>query len=145
MPEAQLGALATCLHREGIPTTLHGQASIERGTCKIFTVVASEHQNGFSVVAEGEANQRMESLERYRDKKRRRLFSGAKTIRYEKRKVNADRRCASTAIVQMSDIWQGFRGLLTHCKFTEHADSPGTTRNAPWLQCCCMLLCSCAS
>ena len=42
--------------------------------------------------AEGEASQRMESLERYRDKKRRRLFSGAKTIRYEKRKVNADRR-----------------------------------------------------
>ncbi len=46
----------------------------------------------YSRVAEGEANQRMESLERYRDKKRRRLFSGAKTIRYEKRKVNADRR-----------------------------------------------------
>ena len=42
--------------------------------------------------AEGEASQRMESLERYRDNKRRRLFSGAKTIRYEKRKVNADRR-----------------------------------------------------
>ena len=37
----------------------------------------------------------MESLERYRDKKRRRLFSGAKTIRYEKRKVNADRRSAA--------------------------------------------------
>ena len=42
----------------------------------------------------GELSQRMESLERYRDKKRRRLFSGAKTIRYEKRKVNADRRYA---------------------------------------------------
>ncbi len=38
---------------------------------------------------------RMESLERYRDKKRRRLFSGSKTIRYEKRKVNADRRWAA--------------------------------------------------
>ena len=44
------------------------------------------------MAAGGEVSQRMESLERYRDKKRRRLFSGAKTIRYEKRKVNADRR-----------------------------------------------------
>ncbi len=35
---------------------------------------------------------RHESLERYRLKKRRRMFSNAKTIRYEKRKVNADRR-----------------------------------------------------
>jgi len=35
---------------------------------------------------------RLESLKRYQDKKRWRLFSGAKTIRYEKRKVNADRR-----------------------------------------------------
>ena len=33
---------------------------------------------------------RAECLERYREKKRRRLFS--KTIRYEKRKVNADNR-----------------------------------------------------
>lgn len=53
----------------------------EQGTHRCFRVVAA---------SAGEPNQRMESLERYRDKKRRRLFSGAKTIRYEKRKVNAD-------------------------------------------------------
>ena len=35
---------------------------------------------------------RAECLERYREKKRRRLYS--KTIRYHKRKVNADRRCS---------------------------------------------------
>ncbi|KAK9908518.1 hypothetical protein WJX75_009065 [Coccomyxa subellipsoidea] len=39
-----------------------------------------------------ELSVRHESLERYRDKKRRRVFSNSKTIRYEKRKVNADRR-----------------------------------------------------
>ena len=50
------------------------------------------------VAAGGEVSQRMESLERYRDKKRRRLFSGAKTIRYEKRKVNADRRLATLRV-----------------------------------------------
>ena len=44
----------------------------------------------------------MESLERYRDKKRRRLFSGAKTIRYEKRKVNADRRYVQSADVHVA-------------------------------------------
>ena len=40
-------------------------------------------------------------MERYRDKKRRRLFSGAKTIRYEKRKVNADRRYVQSAEVHV--------------------------------------------
>ena len=44
----------------------------------------------------------MESLERYRDKKRRRLCSGAKTIRYEKRKVNADRRYVQSAEVHVA-------------------------------------------
>lgn len=42
--------------------------------------------------AADEAGARAGCLERYREKKRRRLF--AKTIRYEKRKVNADNRCA---------------------------------------------------
>ena len=51
------------------------------------------------MAAGGEVSQRMESLERYRDKKRRRLFSGAKTIRYEKRKVNADRRSAALLFI----------------------------------------------
>lgn len=37
-----------------------------------------------------EGGVRAECLERYREKKRRRLYS--KTIRYEKRKVNADNR-----------------------------------------------------
>ena len=54
-------------------------------------VHADVSKGGFAASG-GELSQRMESLERYRDKKRRRLFSGAKTIRYEKRKVNADRR-----------------------------------------------------
>ena len=40
-----------------------------------------------------EGGVRAECLERYREKKRRRLYS--KTIRYEKRKVNADNRRVS--------------------------------------------------
>ena len=39
-----------------------------------------------------EGSVRAECLERYREKKQRRLF--CKTIRYHKRKVNADKRCA---------------------------------------------------
>ena len=54
--------------------------SIERGQ------QASDRRSGLSA----DEVTRLESLERYREKKRRRLYT--KTIRYHKRKVNADAR-----------------------------------------------------
>ncbi|BDA44716.1 probable zinc finger protein CONSTANS-LIKE 8 at C-terminar half [Coccomyxa sp. Obi] len=64
-----------------------------------------------------ELSVRHESLERYRDKKRRRMFSNAKTIRYEKRKVNADRRPrVKGRFVKQMDVDAGLEMIKEHAQ-----------------------------
>jgi len=72
--------------------------------------------------AADEAGARAGCLERYREKKRRRLF--AKTIRYEKRKVNADNRLAHRQCVIP---------LLARCRYQAGGRAHYSGRSLPSL------------
>lgn len=82
-PEAS-GCSAESIPSAAGPSQMHQQSlnsgSIDRAP------QASDRKSGLSA----DEVTRLESLERYREKKRRRLYT--KTIRYHKRKVNADAR-----------------------------------------------------